>query len=46
MKLEAKIQADPGVVRARANLAGIRRLGQPLDQVPHDSGESMALNNL
>jgi hypothetical protein len=30
-KLEAKIAADPAVVKARANLAGIRRLGQPLD---------------
>jgi hypothetical protein len=46
LKLEAKIATDPGVVKARANLAGIKRLGQPLDQVPHDSGESMALNNL
>jgi hypothetical protein len=31
LKLEAKIQADPGVVKARAALAGIKRLGQPLD---------------
>ena len=35
-KLEAKIQADPGVVKARANLAGIKRLGQPLDPEPLD----------
>jgi hypothetical protein len=36
VKLEAKIQADPGVVKARANLAGIKRLGQPLDPEPLD----------
>jgi len=36
VKLEAKIATDPGVVKARANLAGIKRLGQPLDPEPLD----------
>jgi hypothetical protein len=36
VKLEAKIATDPGVVKARANLAGIKRLGQPLDSEPLD----------
>jgi hypothetical protein len=36
LKLLAKVAADPSVVKARANLAGIKRLGQPLDPEPLD----------
>ena len=36
-KLAAKVQADPAVVKAKGNLAGIRRLGLPLDPEPVDA---------
>ena len=36
VKLLAKVAADPGVQKARAALAGIKRLGQPLDPEPLD----------
>ncbi len=35
LKLLAKIEADPAVVKAKANLAGIKRLGVPLESADH-----------
>jgi hypothetical protein len=42
VKLLAKVDADPGVQKARANLAGIKRLGQPLDPEPEDIARELA----
>jgi hypothetical protein len=40
-KLAAKVQADPNVQKARQALAGIRRLGQPLDPEPVDADREL-----
>ena len=40
-KLAAKVQADPNVQKARQALAGIRRLGQPLDPEAVDADREL-----
>jgi collagenase-like PrtC family protease len=41
-KVEAKILADPAVVKARADLSKVRRLGQPLDPEAEDIARELA----
>ena len=41
LRLEAKIQADPAVVKAKADLSKVRRLGQPLDPEPVDADREL-----
>jgi hypothetical protein len=45
VKLEGKIAADPAVVKAKANLAGIKRLGQPLDPEPEGIARELAADH-
>ena len=45
-KVEARIQADPNVVKARAALAGVKRLGQPLDPEAEDIARELAADLL
>jgi hypothetical protein len=44
-KLAAKVQADPNVQKARQALAGIRRLGRPLDREAEDIARELATDH-